>query len=301
MFLSVLIPTYNDSCLELVNVLQRQVAEILSTEVVEGAEIVVADDCSTYKNILAEEELLGGFPNCRVIRPKQNLGRAGIRNFLADNAKGDWILFIDGDMAVKNERFLARYLENANADVVYGGYCIDESVEVDEGNLRYKVERVAEAKKTLEARRQHPYNHFHTANFMIRHEVFDKIRFNEDMKLYGFEDVLFGKTLQEDGIQITHIENPVLFGDFESNAEYLRKTEESVRTQKQFEHLIGEYSNLIRAYRKVKRWHLAWIFPIVDKCIGNRLRRNILGNNPSVFRFNLYKLLLFARHSFQNS
>lgn len=299
MTLSILIPTYNDSCLALANNLQRQIDDFITLRNNVGVELIIADDCSTNSVIIEENSKINSLQNCRVIRAEHNLGRAGIRNFLADNAKGDWLLFIDGDMKMKNDKFLEKYIDSiidAETQVVYGGYCIDNSNEDNlKGNLRYKAEREAESKKTLSARKKHPYNHFHTANFLIRSDIFHKIRFNDEMKLYGFEDVLFGKQLKENGFAIKHIDNPVYFVDFETNAEYIRKTEESIKTQQQFADLIGDYSTLIRTHRTIKNLHLTWLLTIINKCFGSKIKANILGNNPSLFAFKLYKLLKMTK------
>lgn len=311
--ISILIPTYNDSCLALAKSLQSQIDSLKTTKFgidslkttkfgcpneICDIEVIIADDCSTNAEIIAENSLISSLPNCRLIRPDHNLGRAAIRNFLADNAKGKWLLFIDGDLKVKKENFLQNYInaiQEENVKVVYGGYSIEGSDQELQGNLRYKVERAAEPKKTLSARLQHPYNHFHTANFLISSDIFHSIRFNEQIKLYGFEDVLFGKQLKEAGIKIKHIDNPVYFVDFETNAEYLRKTEESIKTQQQFADLIGDYSTLIHTHRTIKNLHLTWLLTIINKCFGNKIKANILGNNPSLFAFKLYKLLKITK------
>ena len=84
MKLSILIPTYNYDCSHLVlQLLEQQPKE---------AEIIIGDDCST-KPI---KEISG----CRIFRPEHNLGRAAIRNALAREAKGEWLLFIDADAEV---------------------------------------------------------------------------------------------------------------------------------------------------------------------------------------------------------
>lgn len=291
MKLSILLPTFNDSCLSLATALSRQMA-LLDVE----TELLVADDGSTDEMVKAENRQIASLPRCRVLWAERNMGRAAIRNFLADEAQGEWLLFIDGDLHVRREDFLQHYLdETTDASVVYGGYSIEGEPHQYARNLRYLVERRAEKNKTLEARRKHPYRHFHTANFALRSDVFHRIRFHSEMTHYGFEDVLFGKELQTAGIAIHHIDNPVAFDRFETNETFLRKTEESVRTQHEFTHLIGEYSNLLHTYNAVQRWHLAWLLSLTNLLLPKALRHHLLCRWPNVTFFNIHKLLMFSR------
>ena len=84
--LSILIPTYNNVCLELVRDLQAQASILSSTNDLEY-EILVADDGSTDKNTIEKNCEINELNNCRYIERKENAGRAATRNFLAQEAK----------------------------------------------------------------------------------------------------------------------------------------------------------------------------------------------------------------------
>src|SRR2546423_15364539 len=59
-------------------------------------EVCIADDVSddgTYERL---RELSQAFP-FRLLRPSANLGRGGVRNFLAGEARGAILVFLDGD------------------------------------------------------------------------------------------------------------------------------------------------------------------------------------------------------------
>ena len=101
--LSILIPTYNNVCLELVKDLQVQ-ASLLSDF---SYELLVADDGSTDKMTVKENLAINDLENCRYIEREKNEGRAVIRNFLAKEAKYEWLLFIDSNMNVINSQYLA--------------------------------------------------------------------------------------------------------------------------------------------------------------------------------------------------
>lgn len=119
--LSILIPTYNNVCLELVRDLQAQASILSSTNDLEY-EILVADDGSTDKNTIEKNCEINGLDNCRYIERKENIGRAAIRNFLAKEAQYTWLLFIDSNMNVINNQYLAKYQKEQECDVIYGGY-----------------------------------------------------------------------------------------------------------------------------------------------------------------------------------
>lgn len=115
--LSVLIPTYDFVCYPLVAALQAQ-GERLGLDY----EILVADDGSRCAESVAANAAIEALPRCRFIRRERNAGRAAIRNFLAGEARGEWLVFIDCDACVENAAFLADYAAAAaEVPVVVGG------------------------------------------------------------------------------------------------------------------------------------------------------------------------------------
>jgi len=276
--LSVLIPTFNDGCVELVTTLYQQ-AEALGI----GYEILVADDGSTDKAVVEENRQINGLSNCRLIEQPVNQGRAAIRNFLARQAKYPWLVFIDSDMVVCSEDYVRRYAETAGSSVVDGGVVIGQVIQ---GNLRSLYEKAAEQEHTFEKRQLSPYQDFHTANFMIERELMLQHPFDERFRYYGYEDVLFGKAMQQAGIPITHIDNPLSFEVFEDNAAFIAKTEEGLRTLYTFREELKDYSRLLITMSRLPQgpihlWH---------KLFGKLEKQNLVGRHPSLLVFNLYKI-----------
>jgi len=290
--LSILIPTFNTSCVPLVRTLAAQ-AETISGL---GWEIIVVDDGSIDARCKAENNEINTIDHCRYVLNETNVGRAAIRNRLGKEAKREWLLFIDSDMNIEKPDFLSAYLNADEAySVVYGGLKIDKAVDDGDinGNLRYRYEKANEPQHTVIARTKHPYQSFSAANFMVRKSVFDHIHFDETIKTYGYEDVLFGKALHDNGIAIAHIDNPVSYTKYEENAIYVAKIEEALRTLSTLYKAVGNYSKIIRTQRTLQRCGLSRLFYTLYIHKKKAWRNNLCSPTPSLFVFKLYKLGYF--------
>jgi len=70
--------------------------------------------------LVEENRTIENLPHVRYIIREKNVGRSAIRNFLVSQAKGDRLLFIDGDLSLNNPSFIRNYLQT-EGDVVVGG------------------------------------------------------------------------------------------------------------------------------------------------------------------------------------
>jgi hypothetical protein len=157
------------------------------------------------------------------------------------------------------------------------------------GNLRYNYEKAAEHQHTAEKRLQQPYLDFHTANFMISRELMLRHPFDVRYRYYGYEDVAFGKSLKEGGIGILHIDNPLSFEVFETNDQFLQKTEEGLRTLYQFRAELADYSRLLQHVESLPHPLLS-LLRMLYRCFGKSIRSQLAGTHPSLFLFKIYKL-----------
>lgn len=286
--LSILIPTFNDPCSTLVGNLQQQAEELGISY-----EILVADDGSTQQNVLEENRSINALPHCQLIERGVNAGRASIRNFLAQQARYAWLLFIDSDMVICRNDYLRKYASCEETPIVDGGVVIGTAIS---GNLRSMYEKAAESKHTYEERQQSPYRDFHTANFMIRRALMIEHPFDERFRNYGYEDVLFGKTMEQGGIPILHIDNPMSFEIFEENEHFVSKTEEGLRTLYQFRHELKGYSRLLDRVQDLPRTPIRWWHQL----FGAIERKHLTGRHPSLWVFNMYKIGYFLSLSGRN-
>lgn len=278
--LSVLIPVYNNSCVQLVRALHQQLSQ---TDI--SFEIIIADDGSTDRSFIEENKSLSLLTHVQYLIRKKNIGRAAIRNFLVQHANYPWLLFIDGDLFINNDSYIHRYLSfDDDNTVVYGGYAISGN---HPDNLRWRIEKKHEEKSTADKRQQHPYHDFHTCNFLVKKDIIKRIPFNEKIREYGYEDVLWGKQLKEHHITLTHIDNPVSFERFEDNKTFIQKTEEALHTLYHFRQSLTGYSSVLN-YSSLHP-----LLKFIYGRIGKYLRKQLIDNNPPLFLFYIYKLLYY--------
>lgn len=304
--LSILLPSYNNVCVSLVQVLQRQ-ADALSGKLDKPFryEIIVADDCSTDAACIDANRVIGDMLHCRYLRMKQNVGRAQIRNVLISESSGDYVLLIDSDLFLCDDNYLYKYA-TSTADVVYGGTRIggegfamvdnEANTENLKGNLRYIYEKKAEPSHRAVFRQLRPNQEISVCNLYARRDIMKAHPFDSRFKAYGYEDVLFGKRLAESGIEVTHIDNPVLINEFEPNSVFVKKTEEAILTLCRFEQDLEGYSNLKIKVTTLGRYIPLSLFRLWHRIMKNKEKRNLTGSKPSLLLFKLYKLGFFLEN-----
>ena len=304
--LSILLPSYNNVCVSLVQALQRQ-ADALWGKLDKPFryEIIVADDCSTDAACIDANRVIGDMLHCRYLRMEQNVGRAQIRNVLISESRGDYVLLIDSDLFLCDDNYLYKYA-TSTADVVYGGTCIggeglamvdnEANTENLKGNLRYIYEKKAEPSHRAVFRQLRPNQEISVCNLYARRDIMEAHPFDSRFKAYGYEDVLFGKRLAESGIEVTHIDNPVLINEFEPNSVFVKKTEEAILTLCRFEQDLEGYSNLKTKVTTLGRYIPLSLFRLWHRILKNKEKRNLTGPKPSLLLFKLYKLGFFLEN-----
>ena len=304
--LSILLPSYNNVCVSLVQVLQRQ-ADALRGKLDKPFryEIIVADDGSTDAACIDANRVIGDMLHCRYLRMEQNVGRAQIRNVLISESRGDYVLLIDSDLFLCDDNYLYKYA-TSTADVVYGGTriggqgfaMVDNEANTAnlKGNLRYIYEKKAEPSHRAAFRQLRPNQEISVCNLYARRDIMEAHPFDSRFKAYGYEDVLFGKRLAESGIEVTHIDNPVLINEFESNSVFVKKTEEAILTLCRFEQDLEGYSNLKTKVTSLGRYIPLSLFRLWHRIMKNKEKRNLTGSKPSLLLFKLYKLGFFLEN-----
>ena len=292
--ISILIPSYNYSAFPLAESLSRQVQEFHLT-----CEIIVADDASTDSECRRQNYSIDTLPHCFCLKLTENVGRSRIRNLLASEAKGEWLLFLDCDGMPVDGLFLTRYVQTVadagmDTHVVCGGIVHPDHLPSPSVSLRYKYEKQAEPHNSAFQRSLRPYASFRTFNFMIRREVFLRIQFDESFHHYGYEDVLFGLHLQQKGLTIRHIDNPLENKDIESNDIFLQKTEEALRTLHEQKEKLGDSVLLHHHYLRLCRLRMIPLVRLLFKWTAPLLEKNLIGHHPNLYFFMFYKMGYYA-------
>lgn len=299
--ISVCIPIYNHYTYPLLRRLVRQTANAGKDEY----EIVCIDDHSSSFYVSQNK---GIKEMATYVGLEKNIGRAAIRNLFLKYTKGDYLLFLDCDSQVP-DAFLQNYTKTLvrKPSVVVGGRVYDETFNDREHRLSYLYGTKTES-RPVEVRLRKPYESFMTNNFMVRRDVLEKIRFDESITKYGHEDTLFGYRLEQNRIPIMHIDNAVINGKVEDNAEFLHKSVEAVESLAEIYDNMWEDQRfcqsvkLLRAYNRVRRMKLQglvyWLFKVMKSPMESHF---VSGTNISLRQFSFYKLGVFIQQLHYNN
>jgi len=288
--ITICIPIYNFNVTALIEELSQQ-AKILSVPY----EIILIDDCSSEKFKMINEQV------CKketYVQLDKNIGRARIRNLFLIYSKYDNLLFLDCDSLIISKDFLSKYIEAIRQSEYYiicGGRFYDKHRPERSKMLRWKY-GIRKESQPLDIRILSPNKSFMTNNFLIDQKIFKQIKFDERIIEYGHEDTLFGYMLKKKGINIKHIDNPVLNGDIEDNTEYLMKTERGIIN---LLHILNYlyYDNdfikdvtLLNFYKKISSKKLTSIIYIIFICFRPLLKCLLTKGYVNLRLFDFYKL-----------
>jgi Predicted glycosyltransferases len=296
MKISLLIPVFDYDIIALVHSMKDAMGKVP-----EFYEILIGDDGSSaeyrkkYRSLEAE--------NVKVISSKKNIGRAAIRNRLALEAKGDFLIFIDADVMLPGtaEAYMLKWLPFLNnSRVICGGTLYHDSAPGDPDKLlRWKYGKWREQKSAAEMNK-HPHAGFSTFNVLIEKSVFSKIRFNEELKQYGHEDTLFGYQLTKAGINILHIDNGLMHEGLESNRDFLNKTKLGIENLSKLYDKVTDKKSfsetvlMLNIYNKLRLLGLTRILAAIFIRYRDRMEIRLDSNNISLLLFAFYKMSMFC-------
>jgi glycosyltransferase involved in cell wall biosynthesis len=298
MMISLLIPVFDYDIVALVHSMKNALGIVPELQ-----EILIGDDGSSAEFREKYKSLEGD--NVRVIYSEKNIGRAAIRNKLALEARGDFLLFIDADTMLPGtaEAYILKWIPNRKTSRVQcGGILYHDSAPGDPDKLlRWKYGKWREQRKAAERNRR-PHAGFSTFNVLFEKSVFSKIRFNEELKQYGHEDTLMGYQLKKAGIDILHIDNGLVHEGLESNSDFLNKTKlgienlsklyDSVTDKKSF----SETVRMLGIYQKLGLLGLTRIFAALYIKYRERMEIRLDSGKISLLLFSFYKMSMFCTY-----
>ena len=290
--LSILIPTYNQPITKLVTELQRQASKQNI-----DFEVIVMEDGS--KKYFLVNESIGKLTNCKHLVLKENIGRSAIRNKLADEAKYEHLLFIDCDAEVCSPNFIKKYIPFCTENyIVIGGTAYVSTESNPDFSLRLKYGRKREARPANERGK----SNFATFNFLISKTIFNQVRFDETIRGYGHEDMLFGHQLHVLGYKFIQIQNPLIHSGLDDNETFLKKTEEATRNlfllykTGRYPFLASE-SKLLNTYLHIYKAGLCKLFALKFDLTKNILHWMLFRKSPSLLVYDWYKILYLCKIS----
>ncbi|MFN3020053.1 glycosyltransferase family 2 protein [Chryseobacterium sp. TY3] len=300
MKLSICIPIYNFD----VNALVASLKSEIETKNL-NAEILLLDDASNSEfqkiNSTAKSwvDVFNIFEN--------NVGRSAIRNSFLELANGDYLLFLDCDGKIISPNFISDYLEDIGTNhsaVIYGGRVVDSNIPEKKYQLRWNYAQKRE-NLSLKKRLQKPYLGFQTNNFVIKKSIFRDFRFDEKLKNYGYEDLLFAMELKSAGVKIQHIDNPIFNNDIETNEIFIGKAAEAAESlalilkDSKTKDKVSDLK-LTKAYNKLRDYRLQGIFNISFYFLEPFLKARLNMGNSHLRLLDFYKLGVLSRTMSKN-
>lgn len=298
MKISLLIPVFDYDIVTLVHSMKSAIGKVPEFD-----EILIGDDGSSVEYRRKYKSLEGD--GVRVIYSKKNIGRAAIRNRLALEAKGDFLLFIDADVMLPGtaEAYILKWLPMlGKSRVIIGGTLYRDSPPGDPDKLlRWKYGKVKEQKKAA-VRNKNPHAGFSTFNVLIEKSVFTRIRFNEELKQYGHEDTLMGYQLKKASIEVLHIDNGLFHEGLESNRDFLVKTKLGIENlSKLYDNVTdkGAFSETVRIlkfYNKLRLLRVTRILAGIFIRYRDQMEIRLDSSKISLTLFGFYKICMFSTY-----
>jgi len=283
--LSILIPAYNYDITPLVQVLHSQ---CLAANIV--FEIVVTDDSPGSASSIKNQSITV-LPHCCFFQNDTNLGRTLTRKKLSETARYTTLLFLDADVLPAESDFIKRYLPYINKEnvVVMGGY----AYKPEEGQpiLRLKYGLSREQKSAAE-RSKNPFTSVFSGNFLTSKQTFLLNNYPEDNNLYGMDNY-FSYSLYKNGVEVIHIDNPIIHLGLEEDNVFFAKCLESVRVRKVLladKTGVEAINPLLRYYKKLGKLQLRGFVAFSFRLAEPFLKKRILSKDPNLFCLDLYRL-----------
>jgi GT2 family glycosyltransferase len=114
LMISVIVPVYNGEHF------LNQCLDALFNSDYSSFEVIVVDDCSTDQSASLSRE-----KGARVLTMEQNSGPAAARNFAAESAAGEILLFVDADVVVKKDtlsKVAESFQQHPQISALFGSY-----------------------------------------------------------------------------------------------------------------------------------------------------------------------------------
>lgn len=248
--LSVLIPYYHDDASPLLADLLAQAPDDKSVE------ILIYDDGTGDPEINAGLVATAKNANKPVALffARENKGRSAARNHLTDNARADWVLFLDADMRPVSDQFLMAYLEqikSAKADIVFGGFTVPSEYQSSDTELHRAFSETSDCLSAEMRMRKGP-QYVASSNLCVRKTVLAAEPFDIGFSGWGWEDSEWAARVAKT-YTLTHADIPALHLGLESTETLLSRFKSSGPNYIRFTDAHPELAQSLTLYKMSHR------------------------------------------------
>jgi glycosyltransferase involved in cell wall biosynthesis len=292
--ISVLIPVYNVNIHTLVSQLHSQ----CKSEKIEF-EILIIDDCSSDAEIKAQNrEFCNSLAGVRYTELPSNIGRSAIRNRLAEQAKHEFLLFLDCDVAVSKSDYIKSYINKlTGATVISGGTAYEQTRPLDKKFLLHWKAGTYRENLPIHVKKKNLIAGFSLNNLLIKRTLFLSIKLDESLHQYGHEDTLFGLMLINKNIYIDFIANPVFHLGLNDTISFINKNKQAINNLIKLEEKgIIIPTKLYKIASILSKYKLVIPVIYILSLIEPFLYKQLIKNTGNLFYFDMIKLHYYLVH-----
>ncbi|PHR57017.1 MAG: hypothetical protein COA43_12935 [Robiginitomaculum sp.] len=245
--LSVLIPYFRDDPAKLLSALGTHV----------DIEILIYDDGTQDPVINKALTSLASKISTpvRLLFAHENKGRSTARNILTENAKAEWVLFLDADMLPLGENFVADYLreiEKNDSDIIFGGFSVVAEKQSNDTELHRYFSLISDCLSAEERTKFGP-QYICSSNLCVRTSVLAACGFDTSFEGWGWEDSEWAARVAK-SYTIKHAEIPALHLGLESTETLLSRFKTSGANYVKFTSAHPELAKTLTLYKMVHKF-----------------------------------------------
>ncbi|WP_034388104.1 glycosyltransferase family 2 protein [Hellea balneolensis] len=248
--LSVLIPYYRDDPTALLDALLSQ------TKTRKDVEILIYDDGTgdVQLNAKVAAAVKSAHSAVHLMIAHTNKGRSAARNALQEQARADWVLFLDADMRPVSEAFLSDYttlISAKIADVIFGGFTVPDKADTLDQELHRALSEVSDC-LSLAARQAAGPQFVASSNLAVKKEVLNAEGFDDGFSGWGWEDSEWAARIAKK-FTLLHADIPALHLGLETTETLLRRFKTSGHNYVRFTQKHPDIAKTLSLFRISQR------------------------------------------------